>query len=108
VSRYCSSVTFSKPVHHYSAELLLQRDVMDGLDATSTAYAVGYESVSQFSREYSRFFDQPPIRDINVLRDSNVAQANVAAKIVLGLPAKLVFINSHLVTLHPVARPSGS
>jgi hypothetical protein len=34
----------SKPVHRYSAELLLPRDVMDGLDATSAAYAVGYES----------------------------------------------------------------
>ena len=42
------------------------------------AYAVAYESVSQFSREYSLFFDQPLIRDINTLRDSNVAQANVA------------------------------
>ena len=61
---------------------------MDGLDATSTAYAVGYESVSQFSREYSLFFDQPPIRDINVLRDSNVTQANVAAKVLLGLPGQ--------------------
>jgi len=41
-----------------------QRMLMDGLDATSAAYEVGYESVSQFSREYSRFFGQPPIRDI--------------------------------------------
>jgi hypothetical protein len=29
----------------------MQRDVMDGLDATSTDYAVGYESVSQSSQE---------------------------------------------------------
>jgi hypothetical protein len=34
--------------------------------------------VSQFSREYSRFFGQPPIRDIKALRDSNIAVANVA------------------------------
>jgi AraC-like DNA-binding protein len=27
--------------------------LMDGLDATSAAYVVGYESVSQFSSEYS-------------------------------------------------------
>ena len=32
---------------------------IDGTDATNAAYEVGYESVSQFSREYSRFFGQP-------------------------------------------------
>jgi AraC-like DNA-binding protein len=41
-----------------------------GIDATSAAYEVGYESVSQFSREYSRFFGQPPLRDVKALRDS--------------------------------------
>ena len=45
-----------------------QRMLMDGIDATSAAYEVGYESVSQFNREYSRFFGQPPIRDIRNLR----------------------------------------
>jgi len=33
-----------------------QRMLMDGTDATSAAYEVGYESVSQFNREYKRFF----------------------------------------------------
>jgi AraC-like DNA-binding protein len=47
-----------------------QRMLMDGLDATSAAYEVGYESVSQFSREYGRFFGQPPIRDIKALREA--------------------------------------
>ena len=55
-----------------------QRMLMDGLDATSAAYEVGYESVSQFSREYSRFFGQPPIRDIKALRESNVPEGSVA------------------------------
>jgi AraC-like DNA-binding protein len=50
-----------------------QRMLMDGMDATSAAYEVGYESVSQFSREYSRFFGQPPIRDVKSLRDGKVA-----------------------------------
>jgi transcriptional regulator GlxA family with amidase domain len=41
---------------------------MDGLDATSAAFAVGYESATQFNREYSRLFGQPPRRDIRTLR----------------------------------------
>ena len=55
-----------------------QRMLMDGLDATTAAYEVGYESVSQFSREYSRFFGQPPIRDIKGLRDSKISEVSVA------------------------------
>ena len=55
-----------------------QRMLMDGLDATSAGYEVGYESVSQFSREYSRFFGQAPIRDVKALRNSDVAVINVA------------------------------
>jgi AraC-like DNA-binding protein len=50
-----------------------QRMLTDGLDATSAALAVGYESLSQFSREYSRLFGQPPKRDVKSLRDSRVA-----------------------------------
>jgi AraC-like DNA-binding protein len=55
-----------------------QRMLMDGLDATSAAYEVGYESVSQFSREYSRLFGQPPIRDVKTLRDERVFPINAA------------------------------
>lgn len=38
------------------------------LDASTAAYRVGYESPSQFSREYSRKFGAPPSRDIAGLR----------------------------------------
>jgi AraC-like DNA-binding protein len=66
----------------YQKQLRLQaareRMLMDGMDATSAAYEVGYESISQFSREYSRFFGQPPMRDIKALRDGKVMAANVA------------------------------
>jgi len=55
-----------------------QRMLMDGIDATSVAYEVGYESVSQFSREYSRFFGQPPMRDIKSLRDGKAVAINAA------------------------------
>jgi AraC-like DNA-binding protein len=53
-----------------------ERMLMDGLDATTAAYEVGYESVSQFSREYSRFFGLPPIRDVKALKGSNTAMVN--------------------------------
>ncbi len=45
-----------------------QRMLMGGVDAASAAFEVGYESASQFSREYSRFFGQPPMKDIRSLR----------------------------------------
>ncbi len=40
----------------------------DRLDATTVAFQVGYESPSQFSREYSRLFGLPPLKDIINLR----------------------------------------
>ena len=44
--------------------LMLNED----LDAASAAYKVGYESPSQFSREYSRLYGMSPKRDIMVMR----------------------------------------
>ena len=55
-----------------------ERMLRDGLDATSAAYEVGYESVSQFNREYSRFFGQPPMRDIKAIRDGKVIAIDAA------------------------------
>src|SRR5207245_11438386 len=55
----------------YQKQLRLQsaRSLMlhNGLDAAS-AFEVGYESATQFNREYSRFFGQPPMRDVRTLR----------------------------------------
>ncbi|TCK04251.1 AraC family transcriptional regulator [Marinobacterium mangrovicola] len=49
--------------------------ISDGLDAAGAAFQVGYESPSQFSREYSRLFGAPPRRDIEGLRQkSSVAE----------------------------------
>ncbi len=45
----------------------------ENLDALASAFKVGYESASQFSREYSRMFGLPPARDIKNLRMSEMA-----------------------------------
>jgi AraC-like DNA-binding protein len=62
----------------YQKQLRLQaaraRMLMDGLDAASAAFEVGYESASQFNREYSRLFGQPPMRDIRTLRSPTAPQ----------------------------------
>jgi AraC-like DNA-binding protein len=55
----------------YQKQLRLQaaRSLMlnNGLDAATAAFEVGYESATQFNREYSRFFGQPPMRDVRAL-----------------------------------------
>jgi len=65
------SMTSLSPLQ-YQKHLRLQeaRRLMlaENLDATSAAFRVGYESSSQFSREYSRLFGAPPLRDVNQLR----------------------------------------
>ena len=45
-----------------------ERMLINGLDAATAAFEVGYESASQFNREYKRFFGQPPMRDIQARR----------------------------------------
>jgi AraC-like DNA-binding protein len=42
--------------------------LIENQDAATVAFQVGYESPSQFSREYSRLFGEPPLRDITNLR----------------------------------------
>jgi AraC-like DNA-binding protein len=49
------------------------RMLINGFDAASAAFEVGYESPSQFNREYKRFFGQPPMRDIKTRRMGEVA-----------------------------------
>ena len=68
----------------YQKQLRLQvargRMLMDGLDAASAAFEVGYESASQFNREYSRFFGQPPKRNIQTLRSPGAQPLESAAR----------------------------
>jgi len=52
----------------------------EGLDASSAAYAVGYQSVSQFSREYKRYFGVPPSRHRQtVVREMAAARSRLSA-----------------------------
>lgn len=66
----------------YQKQLRLQtargRMLLDGVDASTVAFEVGYESVSQFNREYSRLYGQPPMRDIRALRESSAVSLHVA------------------------------
>ncbi len=47
-----------------------QRMLMEKKDATTAAFESGYESPSQFSREYSSLFGAPPSRDIKRLLEA--------------------------------------
>lgn len=65
------SMTALSPLQ-YQKHLRLQeaRRLMlaERMDAATAAFQVGYESPSQFSREYNRLFGAPPLRDITNLR----------------------------------------
>ncbi|WLG98582.1 AraC family transcriptional regulator [Pseudomonas beijingensis] len=65
------TVTGMSPLQ-YQKQLRLQaaRHLMltQNVDASSAGGQVGYESASQFSREYSRLFGEPPQRDIKRIR----------------------------------------
>jgi len=70
-----SPLQYQKQLRLHAAR---QHMLIDGFDATSAAFEVGYESVSQFNREYSRAFGQPPMRDIKALRATTPVVWNVA------------------------------
>jgi AraC-like DNA-binding protein len=54
--------------------------LVDGLDAASAAFEVGYGSPTQFNREYSRFFGQPPRRDVRTLREPGSGAAELVGE----------------------------
>jgi AraC-like DNA-binding protein len=74
--QHFKAVTAMSPVQYQKRLRLTEaRHLLLGgnTDAASAAYRVGYQSVSQFSREYARMFGAPPMRDVEGLR--RVAQA---------------------------------
>jgi len=75
VLTHMSPLQYQKQLRLHAAR---GRMLVDRIDASSVAFEVGYESVSQFNREYSRFFGQPPMRDIKKLRDEKVVEVSAA------------------------------
>jgi AraC-like DNA-binding protein len=61
-----SPIQYQKRLRLQEARRLL---LSDATSAEAIAYAVGYASPSQFSREYARLFGQPPRRDAESMRD---------------------------------------
>ena len=60
-----SPLQYQKQLRQQEARRLM---LAEHLDATTAAFRVDYESSSQFSREYSRLFGTPPLRDISKFR----------------------------------------
>ncbi|WP_331344794.1 AraC family transcriptional regulator [Cellvibrio sp. UBA7661] len=75
------SITNMTPLQ-YLKQLRLQEArrllFSENLDAATASHRVGYESPSQFNREYQRLFGLPPVRDLVRLRNTAPAliQAN--------------------------------
>ena len=64
-----SPLQYQKQVRLLEARRLL---LAGDTEAATVAFKVGYESPSQFSREYRRFFGAPPLRDIADMREQDV------------------------------------
>jgi AraC-like DNA-binding protein len=60
-----SPLQFQKQLRLIEARRLM---LSDGATSSSAAFAVGYESVSQFTREYARMFGLPPVRETKAAR----------------------------------------
>ncbi|HVG08885.1 MAG TPA: AraC family transcriptional regulator [Thermoanaerobaculia bacterium] len=62
-----SPLQFQKQLRLQEARRIL---LGESLDAASAGSRVGYDDASQFSREYKRLFGQPPVRDVERLREA--------------------------------------
>jgi transcriptional regulator GlxA family with amidase domain len=61
-----SPLQYQKELRLQEARRLLSTELTD---AATAAFRVGYESPSQFSREYARLFGFPPIADLKRMRE---------------------------------------
>lgn len=62
-----SPLQFQKQLRLIEARRLM---MTDGATSSSAAFAVGYESVPQFTREYGRMFGLPPAKDMRAARQA--------------------------------------
>lgn len=67
-----SPLQFQKQIRLQEARRLM---LGEDLDAASAGYRVGYNNASHFNREYKRLFGQPPLRDVEQLRETAVGEA---------------------------------
>jgi AraC-like DNA-binding protein len=65
-----SPLQFQKHLRLIEAKRLM---LSEGISAGSAAFTVGYESVSQFTREYRRMFGAPPVRSAKAARGKAAA-----------------------------------
>jgi AraC-like DNA-binding protein len=70
-----SPIQYQKHLRLHEARRLL---LVEEVDATTAAIHVGYESVSQFNREYRRLFGEPPRRDVNGLKRLVYAEDSIS------------------------------
>jgi AraC-like DNA-binding protein len=79
--RHFRAATAMSPLQYQKSLRLQQarRLLVTSTEAARAAYAVGYESASQFSREYTRMFGLPPARDAVRLRETGLGEVLVAA-----------------------------
>ena len=61
-----SPLQFQKRLRLQEARRLM---LTESLDAAEAGFQVGYDDASHFSREYKRHFGDPPLRDIQSLRE---------------------------------------
>ena len=62
-----SPMQYLKSTRLHQARLLMVRQ---GMTAEAAGYAVGYESASQFNREFKRLFGLPPVAEVRRMRDN--------------------------------------
>jgi len=70
-----SPLQYQKQLRLHEARRLM---LAERLDAGTAAHRVGYESPSQFSREYNRLYGAPPVRDVAKLRGMGLETENAA------------------------------
>jgi transcriptional regulator GlxA family with amidase domain len=65
-----SALQFHKHLRLQEARRLI---LSENLDAAEAGYRVGYEDPACFSRDYKRHFGEPPMRDVERLREMATA-----------------------------------